>query len=131
MTENNDQYKLLDSGKRQEFSTGMVRDIEDEKKGDYSLISPLAIRRWAILMQKGANKYGKFNWIKGGPFSRFISSAKRHLDQYLAGERGENYEDHLAAVLYNVGALIHFEEMIKRGLLGQELNDLPNYIEKK
>ena len=58
---------------------------------------------------------------------RYIDSAKRHLDQFLEGNRDE---DHAAQALYNLMALIHTEEMIRRGVLPAELNDLPNYLPK-
>jgi nucleoside 2-deoxyribosyltransferase len=42
-----------------------------------------------------------------------------------------NDEDHLAQSAWNIFAAIHFEEMIERGLLPKELNDLPNYQKKE
>ena len=41
------------------------------------------------------------------PFSRLYSSALRHVFQALAGQRDE---DHLAQAIWNLTALIHFEE---------------------
>jgi hypothetical protein len=42
-------------------------------------------------------------------------------------QQGKRDEDHLAAIMFNAMALIHYEEMIERGLLPAELNDMPNY----
>ena len=58
------------------------------------------------------------------PFSRCVASLKRHLMKYQQGKRDE---DHLAAIMFNAMALIHYEEMIERGLLPAELNDMPCY----
>ena len=41
------------------------------------------------------------------------------------------YEDHLAQACWNLFACMHFEEMIERGKLPKELNDLPNYRKEK
>lgn len=94
-----------DSGKRQEFASGAVRDTV-EGKPRYSLIPVKALRRWADLMARGAKKYGERNWELGMPTSRYLDSGMRHLFSYLEGDRTE---DHLSAVLFNVGAMIHFE----------------------
>ena len=72
----------------------------------------------------GAAKYAERNWENGMPFSRCVASLKRHLMKYQQGKRDE---DHLAAIMFNAMALIHYEEMIERGLLPAELNDMPDY----
>ena len=114
---------VKDSGKRDTFSTGAVRDI-GEAKGAYELLSPIFLKRLAILLQKGAAKYDARNWEKGMPMGRTFQSLIRHAYQYLEGHRDE---DHLAAVAFNVMLLIHYEEMIARGKLPEELNDLPDF----
>lgn len=48
--------------------------------------------------ENGALKYGKHNWEKGIPISRYIDSALRHLMKDLAGETDE---DHAAAFVWN------------------------------
>jgi len=119
--------EVKDSGKRQEFKTGSVRDT-NIGKGRYDLISPLMLQRLAKHFENGAVKYGDRNWEKGQPLSRYFDSAVRHLYKHLEGQRDE---DHLAAAIWNVGAMIHTEELIERGLLPKELNDLPNYQKKE
>jgi hypothetical protein len=119
--------KVKDSGKRQEFKTGSVRDT-NIGKGRYDLISPLMLQRLAKHFENGATKYGDRNWEKGQPLSRYFDSAVRHLYKHLEGMRDE---DHLAAAVWNVGAMIHTEELIERGLLPEGLNDLPNYLKKE
>jgi hypothetical protein len=120
-------YKLKDSGKRRKFKTGAKRDIQ-EGKGRYDLISPIALHRLAIVLEKGAKKYGIRNWEKGIPLSSFYDSACRHLRQYLEGMKDE---DHLGQAMWNIHCLIHTEEMIRRGMLSESLNDLPNYVNAK
>lgn len=99
-------FDVKDSGKRAEFSGGAVRDTEDGKTR-YDLVSPHMLRRLAEHMTKGAVKYEPRNWEKGIPTERLVSSALRHFQQWRLGDRSE---DHLSAVLFNIGALVHFEE---------------------
>lgn len=120
-------FETKDSGKRQEFNTGAVRDIQ-EGKGRFDLISPLALKRLAGVYERGAVKYGDRNYEKGIPLGRFLDSAERHLNDYKEGKRDE---DHMAQALWNIASLIHTEEMIYRGLLPTELNDLPDYMPKE
>ena len=55
---------VMDSGERQEFSTGSVRDTR-KGKGRFDLLPPKAIRRLAVHFESGAIKYGDRNWEKG------------------------------------------------------------------
>jgi hypothetical protein len=119
-------YVVLDSGERQEFPTGCHRDAQGGK-GRFDLLPPAALARDALLYERGAVKYDARNWEKGMPFSRCIDSALRHLNKYMDGDR---VEDHLAAARFNIACLMHYEEMIERGLLPAGLNDLPTYTPK-
>ena len=105
------EFVTKDSGIRQEYESGMRRDTQ-EGKPDYTLIDPAMLRRWAELMTRGAEKYGRRNWEKAcseEELERFEASAMRHAYQWLAGEVDE---DHAAAVLFNVAAA----EYVKRRL---------------
>lgn len=113
--------KVKDSGKRQKFDTGAVRDIQ-VGKGRFDLLPPRAIRRLAEHFENGAVKYGDRNWEKGIPNSRFIDSALRHLFKVLAGSIDE---DHLTAAVWNIMCIIENLEKIDAGLLPKELDDLP------
>lgn len=124
MNEDLQKFLLKDSGERQKFDTGAVRDTA-EGKGRYDLVSPIAIRRLAVVLEKGAKKYQSRNWEKGMPLGRFLDSAKRHIDQYLEGHRDE---DHLGQAMFNIMGCIHVEEMINRGKLPKDLNDLPDFL---
>jgi hypothetical protein len=68
---------------------------------------------------------GDRNWEQGIPLSRYLDSAKRHLDQY---QEGMLDEDHLAQAAWNLLGLLHTEEMIRRGILPRDLSDLPSYM---
>ena len=117
-------YGMTDSGKRQSFGKGMaIRDTADDKPRP-DLISPFAEERQGHWLRMGAAKYAERNWENGMPFSRCVASLKRHVMKYQQGKRDE---DHLAAIMFNAMALIHYEEMIERGRLPAELNDMPNY----
>ena len=120
------EFEMKDSGKRQGWETGAVRDIQDGK-GRFDLLSPIAIARLAKIFENGAKKYSSRNWEKGMPLSRFIDSALRHTFQFLEGKKDE---DHLMQACWNLAACCHIQEMIERGHLPKELDDLPDYTPK-
>jgi len=125
--ESPDQKPLKDSGERLTFASGAVRDTS-KGKGRYDLLSPHAIFRLARVFEKGAEKYAARNWEQGMSISRLIDSGLRHTFQYLEGNRDE---DHLAQAAWNLMAAIHMEEQIRRGLVDNQFNDLPNHVENK
>lgn len=104
-------YVTKDSGKREEFATGMVRDTQDDKPR-YDLLDRAFLKRGAELMARGAKKYGENNWRKAATeeeLSRFKASAVRHMFQWLDGDTSE---DHAAAVAFNLSGA----EMVKEKL---------------
>lgn len=105
---------------RDTFATGSVRGSQSGK-GRYDLLPRDAIHRVAQLYERGADEYGDNNWRLGQNFSRVMSSLLRHAFQAAAGM---DDEDHLAAVIFNAAALITYQEMIARGELPADLNDL-------
>jgi hypothetical protein len=115
------EYIIKDSGSREQFETGAVRDLR-EGKGRYDLITPIGLRRLAGVYERGCVKYSPRNWEKGMPMSRCLDSALRHINQYLEGYRDE---DHLAQGCWNLMAAMHFEE------LRPELNDINVKTEAK
>jgi len=110
---NKDQLK--DSGSKRVFDTGYQRD-NSTGKGRYDLIPGQMTHRLAKHYQNGAVKYGDNNWRNGCPWSVMLDCALRHLNKYA---EGWNDEDHLAAALWNIAALTHFE------VHNQDQNDLP------
>jgi len=115
--------EMHDSGKREEFATGAVRDTADEKPRP-DLISPFFAERLGEWLRLGAEKYTPRNWEQGIQFSRTLASLERHVMHWKQGDRSE---DHLAAIACNAMFLIHYEEMIRRGVLPAELDDMPVY----
>lgn len=112
---------VKDSGERQEFGTGSVRDTRDGK-GRLDLLPPGVLLRLARHFEAGASKYGDRNWELGQPVSRYLDSGIRHLLWYWAGERDE---DHLVSALWNLAALMDTEERIAAGELPEALDDHP------
>ena len=102
----NKQFITKDSGARQEYKSGMIRDLQLGKPR-YDLCIPLEgktmFTRWAELMDRGAVKYGERNWEKANSkeeLDRFKASAFRHFIQWFTGSDQE--EDHAAAIYFNV-----------------------------
>jgi hypothetical protein len=121
-------FETKDSGKREEFSTGSLRDTR-EGKGRFDLIPTKALKRLAQLYERGATKYGDHNWTKGQPITRYIDSAMRHLTQVLEGHTDE---DHAIAVAWNAFVIVETLEMIEAGKLPPGLDDrLKLYTGKK
>ena len=112
---------INDGGERISYGEGRAIREPSVGKGRYDLISPFAVRRLAEWYELGARKYADRNWEKGIPFSRYVDSAKRHLDKFIMGMTDE---DHLAAAAWNICAIMHHQE------LGQfELDDMPHYLD--
>lgn len=112
-------YITKDSGKRESFGTGAKRDTRIGK-GRYDLIPPRPLKRLAGVYERGSVKYGDNNWRKGMPFSRFLDSAIRHIIEWKEREEDDlpQDEDHLAQAVWNLWAIMEFEEA------NPELNDL-------
>jgi len=115
---------IHDSGKRQQFDTGAVRDTADNKPRP-DLISPFFSERLGEWLRKGAQKYSARNWEKGIPNSRCLASLERHLVKF---KQGCADEDHESAMAFNIMVIIHNQRMIAEGLLPPELDDLPKYL---
>jgi hypothetical protein len=107
----------------QHFSTGARRGSV-EGKSALDLISPFALIRLGHHLRRGADAYDSRNWEKGIPVTRTIGSLLRHVMAYMAGETDE---DHLAAIMCNSMFLLHYDEMIRRGVLSVDLDDRPDY----
>lgn len=93
------------SGDRRSWDSGAVRDSASGKPRP-DLIPTKALLRWGQRMADGAEHYGARNWEQGIPSTCFLESAWRHLVQWSDGDRTE---DHLSAVLFNIGAIIFNE----------------------
>lgn len=106
---------IKDSGERQEYSSGMHRDLQ-EGKPDFTLLYPADMPFWeqpmtrvALHMTAGITKYGYRNWELANSqeeLIRFKSSALRHMLQFLAGE---DDEEHFGAVIFNLFAIVYVQ----------------------
>jgi hypothetical protein len=120
--------KLTDSGKRVSYNSGAVRE-PPVGKGRYDLISPIFLKELAMHCERGAVKYGNGrNWEAGIDLSRYLDAALRHINQYREGDRSEPHD---VAAAWNLMAFIHTKEMIKRGLLQKELDNVPTYTKQE
>lgn len=88
-----------------EFDTGAQRDTGDGKLR-MSLVPHAELKRVMKRYLDGAVKYGENNWMKGMPLSVFYDCMHRHLDAWW---RGDDSEDHAAAVVWNMLCAMHTE----------------------
>ena len=109
-------HLLKDSGQRQQFDSGMVRDTTTDKI-DYSLaLDGPMFERLAVHLTKGAQKYSKRNWMQANgqaELDRFRESAIRHFIQWL---HGDTDEDHAAAVFFNVNGYEYVQDGTRKNV---------------
>lgn len=116
------EFIVKDSGARQQFQSGMVRDTQDGKVDFTRVMDGPMLERWAAHLDKGAVKYpdvrpGVPNWTLAAgdaELARFRKSALRHIIQWLRGDRDE---DHAAAVFFNINGAEYVQNKMK-GTLG-------------
>ena len=96
----------------------------------FGVWTPYALSRYAAWMTKGADRYGRDNWRKGIPLSRYYRALLRHFMAWVAGEtveedsNGERVDvDHFAALIFNLCAIWWTLGAIKAGRLSAELID--------
>lgn len=102
-----DEFTIKDSGARQEFAGGMVRDTTEGKIDFLNVRFGPMLRRWAAHLTKGRTKYpdpepGVPNWTLAEGQEEYLrakASAARHFEQWLSGEQDE---DHASAVFFNI-----------------------------
>lgn len=118
------EFVVKDSGKRQDFDSGMRRDTEDGKPDLTLAIDGPMFERFAAHITKGAEKYGPRNWQKANSqeeLDRFKRSAFRHFVQWLRDERDE---DHAAAVIFNLNCA----EYVRDRLDGEDKQVPVNWV---
>jgi hypothetical protein len=102
-------HGLDDTGSRQTFSTGMVRDTSADKTR-YDLLWPkdcpegsLMLDRWAELLTRGMKHYAERNWELAETeeeLDRFKESAARHFFKWM--NNIHDGDDNAAAVFFNI-----------------------------
>lgn len=113
------EFQVKDSGARQSFDSGMVRDTTEGKTEYRRVFDGPMLQRWAEHLTKGAAKYpdvepGVANWTLAAgeaEYQRFRDSAVRHMMQWLRGDRDE---DHAAAVLFNINGAEYVRERLAK-----------------
>lgn len=115
------EFVVKDSGAREQFDSGMVRDTATGKmRPDLVRDGPMFMR-WVMLLTKGAVKYAARNWMKAkgqDEFDRFLESTDRHYTIWYMWRRyGINIEnpdnwtreplseDHAAATIFNMNGV--------------------------
>lgn len=93
--------------KNRQFDTGAQRDTGDGKLR-MSLMPQQELKRVMKRYLDGAEKYGENNWMKGMPLSVYFDCAHRHLEAWW---RGDDDEDHAAAVVWNMLCAMYTERM--------------------
>lgn len=107
-----------DNGTRMHFKSGMQREVKADKP-TYALTIPIGaqypmLTRWAALLARGAVKYAARDWEKANSvdeMEHFKEAAFRHFIQWI---RGENDEDHAAAVYFNIQAAEFVKEKLTK-----------------
>jgi hypothetical protein len=116
-------FETKDSGQRQEFTSGMVRDTQAGKTLWHLVSDGPMLQRWAELMTRGAQKYSEGNWMKAEgeeEYRRFRASAFRHFMQWF---RGDTDEDHAAAVIFNINGAEYVNQKMKSEIALHKLWD--------
>ena len=103
------------------FASGAVRD-KKTGKGRCDLLPACVLLRLAKHYERGAERYGEYNWQQGIPCHSFVDSAMRHLLKYMDGQTDE---DHLIAAIWNLCGLAWTEEKLP------ELMDIPERAVKQ
>ena len=124
MTKSLKTTQIKDSGKRQDFSTGSVRDTNDGKVRPDLLPVTCEFLEGAHFAA-GSIKYQARNWERGQPVMRYYESLRRHMLYWGLGDTSEN---HLAGLRWNAATMQHTLLMIDHGLLPKELDDRPEYM---
>lgn len=115
------EFIVKDSGARQEFASGMVRDTSQGKVRYNRILAGPMFKRWAVHLEKGAVKYkdspdGTANWQKAAgqeEARRFKESAFSHFVAWLEGETDE---DHAAGVFFNINGHEYVQDKLARSL---------------
>lgn len=119
------EFAIKDSGQRQEFPGGMVRDTTEGKVNYLNVLFGPMLDRLAAHLTKGRQKYpdpypGVPNWTLAEGSAEYLrakESALRHMIQWLRGERDE---DHAAAVIFNINLAEYVLEKAEN--LGAEID---------
>lgn len=91
----------------------------------FDLIPYEPLDRLALHYSNGAQKYAARNWEKGLSFKRCFTSTVNHLFKW-SRNKALNLpmeEDHLAAAVWNIFAIMTYEKRIERGWIAGDIDD--------
>lgn len=116
----NDQFTVKDSGKRQEFASGMVRDTSDGKADFDRVFDGPLVDRLATHLTKGAQKYpdnedGTPNWMNAKNQEELIRARKSAVRHFRQWRRGDIDEDHFAGVVFNMNLVEYIKGRMADG----------------
>lgn len=114
-----DSFVVKDSGKRETFGSGMVRDTTEGKLVWHSVAEGPMLRRWVCRLAGGKLKYpdpspGVGNWTLATgneEYQRFRESAFRHFMEWFYGNVDE---DHAAAVFFNINGAEYVKDKMNQ-----------------
>jgi len=100
------------------FSTG-ARRSSDKNHLDFTSMPIVGIIGVAKTAQEGAEKYGRYNFMKGMPVHDILNHVFGHLYSYILGDRSEPHLEHASwGCLCAVQSSILDPELSKDHLLG-------------
>jgi len=108
------EFQVKDSGIRESFAGGMVRDTAEDKTNYLLIFDGPMLDRWAAHLTAGAKKYDARNWMLAAgevEYERFRESATRHFRKWLAGEVDE---DHASGVFFNINGAEYVKCLLSR-----------------
>ena len=87
----------------------------DQEKIDPTLVQSDFIMDTAQILEFGAKKYGRENWMLCDDVNRYRAAAMRHLLAYNSGEKcdPETGKSHLAHVACCIMFVMHFDREAK------------------
>lgn len=111
-------FIVKDSGERQSFASGMVRDTQAGKTDFSRILDGPMVERWAVHLTKGAVKYpdvkpGVANWTLANGEEELVRFKKSALRHFLQWYRGDVDEDHAAAVFFNINGKEYVQAKLK------------------
>ena len=123
-------FNIKESGKREHFESGMVRDAGGDKVRYNRCLEGPMFQRWAEHLHKGVKKYpdispGVANWTLANgeeELQRFKESALSHMIDWLLGKVDE---DHAAGVFFNINGAEYVKEVIRGKDKRDEKTDTP------
>ena len=82
----------------------------NDGKPMFECLEPEASREEALVLTDGAREYGKFNWMKGLPFTETLGSLFRHANAIARGEDRDPKSGrlHSAHIMANARFLTYF-----------------------